>query len=108
MTNDQKQKVMQLLELCIDTPSEQAECMFSFQPQVENVWVRVAFGGFKGSFDETYDAYVNQTNGEIRLDAIIEAVSSIPSRATECIAAKVAARREKLIKEYEEVFGKKN
>ena len=48
------------------------------------------------------------TGEEAKLDAAIEAIRTLPERATALIAAKEEARRDKLIKEYEEVFGKKN
>lgn len=69
MTYEQKQKVLQLLELCIDNSK-------------------------KGEYAE--------------LDAAIEAIRTLPERATALLSVKEAARRDKLIKEYEEVFGKKN
>jgi hypothetical protein len=46
--------------------------------------------------------------GDSKLAAAIEAIRTLPERATALLAAKESARREKLIKEYEEVFGKKN
>ena len=48
------------------------------------------------------------TGEKAKLDAAIEAIRTLPERAPALIAAKEDARRDKLLKEYEEVFGKKN
>ena len=90
MTNEQKQKVMQLLELCIDNSKRgEYEATFSAYPSNDgSVSVKVYIG--------------------IELNAAIEAIRTLPERATALIAAKEAARREKLLKEYEEVFVNKN
>ena len=109
MTPDQKQKVMQLLELCIDNNKDgEYACTFDAYPSnAGSVTVRVYIGGQRSCFDETYSMYLD-ANDNAKLDAAIEAIRTLPERATALIAAKEAARREKLIKEYEEVFGKKN
>ena len=112
MTPDQKQKVMQLLELCIDNnKAGEYACTFDAYPSNSgSVTVRVYIGEQQSGFDETYFMYLDATyTGEkAKLDAAIEAIRTLPERATALIAAKEEARREKLIKEYEEVFGKKN
>ena len=112
MTNEQKQKVMQLLELCIDNNKDgEYACTFDAYPSnASSVTVRVYIGEQRSCFDETYSMYLDATytGEEDKLDAAIEAIRTLPERATALIAAKEEARREKLIKEYEEVFGKKN
>jgi len=112
MTNDQKQKVMQLLELCIDNNKDgEYACTFDAYPSNSgSVAVRVYIGKERGDFDETCSMYLNATytDDNAKLDAAIEAIRTLPERAPALIAAKEEARREKLIKEYEEVFGKKN
>ena len=112
MTNDQKQKVMQLLELCIDNNKDgEYACTFDAYPSnAGSVTVSVYIGEQRSCFDETYSMYLDATytGGKTKLDAAIEAIRTLPERAPALIAAKEAARREKLLKEYEEVFGKKN
>ncbi len=112
MTNDQKQKVMQLLELCIDNNKDgEYACTFDAYPSNQgSVSVSVYIGKERGGFDETYSMCLDATytNDNAKLDAAIEAIRTLPERATTLIAAKEAARREKLLKEYEEVFGKNN
>ena len=112
MTPEQKQKVMQLLELCIDNNKDgEYACTFDAYPSnAGSVTVCVYIGEQRSCFDETYSMYLDATyTGEkAKLDAAIEAIRTLPERAPALIAAKEEARREKLIKEYEEVFGKKN
>lgn len=107
MTNEQKQKVLQLLELCMDCNPDEAEVFFYFHPKIESVSLMVYFGGFnQGKPDETYDAYICLENGERRLDSMIGAIASIPGRARAVIEKKEAERRAKITKEYEELFNK--
>ena len=109
MTNDQKQKVMQLLELCIDNNKiNEYECSFDIYPNYGSISVHVYLAGDHSSFGESYSIATELDKGDSKLDAAIEAIRTLPERATALIAAKEEARREKLLKEYEEVFGKKN
>ena len=110
MTNEQKQKVMQLLELCIDNNEiNEYECIFDTYPiNYGSVTVHVYLAGDHSAFGETYSISTELDRDNAKLDAAIEAIRTLPERATALLAAKEAARREKLIKEYEEVFGKKN
>ena len=110
MTPDQKQKVMQLLELCIDNNKiNEYECSFDIYPSnYGSISVHVYLAGDHSSFGESYSIATELDKGDSKLAAAIEAIRTLPERATALIAAKEEARREKLIKEYEEVFGKKN
>ena len=103
---------MQLLELCIDNNKEdEYACTFDAYPSnAGSVAVRVYIAKQRSSFDETYSMYLDATytGDNANLDAAIEAIRTLPERATALLAAKEEARREKLLKEYEEVFGKKN
>ena len=110
MTNDQKQKVMQLLELCIDNNKEgEYACTFDAYPSnYGSATVHVYLAGDHSSFGETYSISTEFDRSDSKLDAAIAAIRTLPERAPALIAAKESARREKLLKEYEEVFGKKN
>ena len=112
MTNEQKQKVMKLLELCIDNNKEgEYACTFDEYPSnAGSVTVGVYIGKQRSCFDETYSMYLDATytGNNAKLDAAIEAIRTLPERAPALIAAKESERRKKLLKEYEEVFGKKN
>ena len=110
MTPDQKQKVMQLLELCIDNNKiNEYECSFDTYPSnYGSVTLRVYLAGDHSAFGESYSIATELDRYDAKLNEAIEAIRTLPERATTLIAAKEAARREKLIKEYEEVFGKKN
>ena len=110
MTNDQNQKVMQLLELCIDNNKiNEYECSFDIYPSnYGSISVHVYLAGDHSSFGESYSIATELDKGDSKLDAAIEAIRTLPERAPALLAAKEEARREKLIKEYEEVFGKKN
>ena len=110
MTNDQKQKVMQLLELCIDNNKiNEYECSFDTYPiNYGSVTVHVYLAGDHSSFGETYSISTELDRDNAKLDAAIAAIRTLPERAPALIAAQESARREKLLKEYEEVFGKNN
>ena len=110
MTPDQKQKVMQLLELCIDNNKiNEYECSFDTYPSnYGSVTVHVYLAGDHSSFGETYSISTEFDRSDSKLDAAIAAIRTLPERAPALIAAKEEARREKLLKEYEEVFGKNN
>ena len=110
MTNEQKQKVLQLLELCIDNNKiNEYECSFDTYPiNYGSVTVHVYLAGDHSAFGETYSIATELDRDNAKLDAAVEAIRTLPERATALLAAKEAARREKLIKEYEEVFGKNN
>ena len=107
MTTEQKQKALQLLELCIDTKPDDANVFCTLHPRIDNIYVTVSFGGQPGSkADEVYDIWIAEESGERKLDEAIKAVSSIHERAQAAIAAKEAGRRAKIIKEYEELINK--
>ena len=110
MTNEQKQKVLQLLELCIDNNKiNEYECSFDTYPiNYGSVTVHVYLAGDHSAFGETYSIATELDRDNAKLDAAVEAIRTLPERATALLASREAARREKLIKEYEEVFGKKN
>ena len=101
---------MQLLELCIDNNKEgEYACTFDAYPSIYgSISVQVYLAGDHSKFGESYSISTELKNGDSKLDAAIAAIRTLPERATALIAAKEEARREKLIKEYEEVFGKKN
>ena len=106
MTNEQKQKVLQLLELCIDNSKlGEYECSFDCYPSnYGSVTVVVHLNGDAGSQDERF-YMATEIAGQACLDKAIEAIRTLPERAPALIAAKEAARREALRLEYEKTFG---
>jgi hypothetical protein len=109
MTNEQKQKVLQLLELCIDNnKAGEYACTFDAYPSnYGSVSVRVYIGTQRNRFDETYMCYLDATYaGEnAKLDAAIEAIRTLPERAPALLAAKEAKRIALIEREYHELFG---
>lgn len=107
MTEEQKQKALHLLSICINCDPKDAEVFFSYHPRIDCVSISIYFGGFNQSgSDENYDAYLNLPGGELRLNEAILAVESIGERAKDIIEAKDAKRRAKIIKDYEELINK--
>lgn len=109
MTNEQKQKVLQLLELCIDNNKEgEYFCVFEAYPSCAgSISVRVYLGKQLNSADEAYQCYLDATYGgeDAKLDAAIVAIRTLPERAPALIAAKESERRARIEREYAELFG---
>ena len=82
--------------------------MQAYSSNYGSVTVCVYLAGDHSSFGESYSISTEFDRDDAKLDAAIEAIRTLPERATALIAAKEEARREKLLKEYEEVFGKNN
>jgi len=109
MTNEQKQKVLQLLELCIDNNKDgEYACAFNAYPaNAGSVSAHVYIGKQRNCFDESYQCYLDATyeDGNALLDAAIEAIRTLPERAPALFAAKEAERRARIEREYAEIFG---
>ena len=107
MTNEQKQKVLQLLELCIDNSKlGEYECSFDCYPSnYGSVTVVIHLNGDAGSQDERF-YMATEIAGQACLDKAIEAIRTLPERAPALLAAKESERRARIEREYAELFGK--
>ena len=108
MTNEQKQKVLQLLELCIDNSEAGViECTFdTFPSNYGSVTVNVYLGGDRSKFAETHSLALNLPGGNTKLDLAIEAVRTLPERAPDIIKAKRAKYKANTEREYSKLFEK--
>lgn len=99
---------MQLLELCIDNNKiNEYECSFDIYPcNYGSISVHVYLAGDHSSFGESYSIATELDKGDSKLDAAIEAIRTLPERATALLAAKESERRARIEREYAELFGK--
>ena len=110
MTTEQKQKALQLLELCIDNHKD-GEYSCRFEADLSNfdaISVSIFIGKDSDKIGETYRCYpTHPTSGDTDalLDAAIEGVRTLPERAPGLIATMKSERRARIEREYAELFG---
>lgn len=90
MTNEQKQKVLQLLELCVDNSKEgEYACVFDAYPSCAgSISVRVYLGKQRAILlTRLTSATLTRPYGgeDAKLDAAIVAIQTLPERALPCL-----------------------